>query len=81
MIGEQVIWCEDAAIKMARTPGPHGPGFERDLLIQALGYRSHDAVLERTTIEDYGQVSWQWRVLVDGICVALRRTKPVGGAA
>jgi len=78
---DRLVWRGDMAIKVARTPGPFGPGFERDLLISALGYHSHQAVLERRTVRNYGQASWQWRIYVNDKCVAHRLTKPHTGAA
>ena len=73
-MSEKQIWRGDMAIKVARTPGPNGPGFERDLLIQALGYHSHQARLERDIVTDWGRRSYRWRIFVGDTCVALRTT-------
>ena len=69
-------------MKMARTPGLTGPGFELDLLRAAIGNRpASDVVLQRQDIEQYGRTSWEWRILIDGNTVAHRLTQPMGDAA
>ena len=72
-----VIWWQSEAIKKARTPGPQGPGFERDLLIKVIRDRESDTVLQRKDVEQHGRVSWEWRIFVDGYCVAHRLTQPI----
>lgn len=76
-----VIWCESPAIKQARTPGPHGPGFELDLLRDVIKDRAADVVLERKDVYQFGRHSWEWRILIDGNCVAHRLTAPIGVAS
>lgn len=72
------IWHKKHALDAAQRPGPHGPGFEKFLLLDAVGRDWSHARLERDLVEDHGSQSWEWRLFNHNLCVAQRRTAYTG---
>ena len=66
-------WVGRDALARARTPGPTGPGFERDLLVASIKTWARDDEMYLT--RDGRESSWCWRIWNQhGQCFAFRMT-------
>ena len=66
-------WVGRDALARARTPGPSGPGFERDYLLDAI--RSWDRDDEMYLTRDGRDTHWCWRIWNQrGQCFGFRMT-------